>query len=147
VLPANANDALKDFQRRCKRIKASAELSAALRSPNPVVERLQSATKLLLEDKARGDGSLIDLSHRVEGTGSLLMVLFELIDNVDEMVADKGSAGQAKPEELNSAWKVFFSALPHVYALIRSSYDTTAKQPDGKDALALLVSSVIPFAH
>jgi ankyrin repeat protein len=34
--------------------------------------------------------------------------------------------------------------MPHICALIHSSYDTTIKRPDGKDALALLVTSAIP---
>jgi ankyrin repeat protein len=37
----------------------------------------------------------------------------------------------------------FGAALPYVSKLIRASYDTTIKRSDGKDALAMMVSSII----
>jgi len=143
VLPSDAGEVLKNFQRRCKQTKVSAELSGPLQAQQPVTERFQSATKLLLEDKARDDGPLIDLSHRVEGKGSLLMLLIEVLDAMERLEEEK-AAVQAARKQLDDAWEAFFSVLPHVCALIRSSYNTTIKRPDGQDALALLVASAIP---
>jgi hypothetical protein len=144
VLPPNAGDALKDFQRLCKQTRVSAELSATLQLQQPTEERLQSATELLLADAARHGGSLIDLSHRVEGKGSLLMLLIEMLVSIEPVRQGKDPVAQAKRDQLGDAWEACAPALEHTYALIRSSYDTSIQRPDGKDALGLLASSVIP---
>jgi hypothetical protein len=144
ILPPNADDALKNFQRRCKQTKVSVQLAAALRARKSVLERSQSAAEQLLEDEARDDGPLIDLSHRVEGKGSLLMLLIEMLAELEVSERNNDPTVQAKQEELDSAWKAFEPVLPHICALTRSSYDTTIKRPDGEDALALLASTGIP---
>jgi hypothetical protein len=96
-----------------------------------------------VEDEERKDGPLIDLSHRVEGKGSLLMLLIEALAAL--LKKDDDPAVREKlTEERREAMSAFLPALPHVYALIRASYDITIQGPDGKDALALLVGRAIP---
>jgi hypothetical protein len=105
---------------------------------------MKAAAKLLLADEERDDGPLIDLTHRVEGKGSLLMVIIEVLTAIEVSERNSDPTVQAKEDELDSAWEAFTPALEHVCALIRTSYDTTIQRPDGKDALALLVSTGIP---
>jgi hypothetical protein len=144
ILPPDADDALKDFQRACKQTKLSAELTMALVAQEPAEKRLQSATKLLLEDEARDDGPFMDLSHRVRGKGSLLMLI---IETYCEILKSCNAAAEAEEvQKLKDADTAFATTLPHVCTLIRSSYDTTIKRPDGKDALALLTSLLIPLS-
>jgi hypothetical protein len=73
------------------------------------------------------------------------MLLIDMLAKLNASDDDKDLAVKAKREEFDGAWNGFFSTLPHICALIRSSYDTTIKRPDGKDALALLVSLLIPL--
>jgi hypothetical protein len=73
---------------------------------------LQSAVKLLLEDEAREDGPLIDLSHRVDGNGSLLMLLIEVINVMEQLEKDNDPAVQAKQNELElAAWGTFAAPM------------------------------------
>jgi hypothetical protein len=66
ALPWDADASLARVQLRCDQISWTADLTEELLSSEPLLAKLQFAANFVQEDAARADGSLINLSHRVE---------------------------------------------------------------------------------
>jgi hypothetical protein len=155
ILPPDADEALRHFHRRCQQIRASddlARVAVSSRGDLGFRSQLDAAVDLLLADADRKDGPLIDLNYRVEGKGTLLMVLIQLFASGtgNPITFECDSCGfphneqSAEEDGCDDPALLIASAVPHLCTLIRLFYNTSVNGPDGLDTLSLLVSEAIP---
>jgi len=131
------------IQRSIHQAAASMRLATLLLSHDkPLQEKWTAVTQLLLDDAARPDGPLIDLSQPVEGKGPLLMTL---LDEVYDFLPSEHESDEQTQLKL-TAEAALRPAVPPLCALVRGGYDASLTR-DGWNALHVLTNTAAPRAR
>lgn len=160
-------DLLAEYKRIATRNKDKADATNRLASsllmdlywPRSPITRWEAVTEQILEDAARAGGPLLSLSQPIAGKGPLLMLIIKTLaedieghNQLDDEPWDttrpnESSDDEDEPQEVEDKRRravlaAFGPAVPHVCALIRSSYDASLTY-NGRNALHLLCKQFI----